>query len=227
MAHTLVHLLVNFMVVFVGIILFMAPFYLVFLYRQRGHKMPPFNHSLEQFFSSQYANYLVFFWALGEATVWFVLPEFLIVLMIFMRVHRRVELLIYDIYGTIAGTLLAFSIYLNHSQIAHLPFIKPKMVHQVTVWYNHYGFFGLIFQPFSGVPYKVFTFTANDYHFFVPLFLLFAVLVRISRYYIMYAILQALYPVLHKYVYRNYVPLFVGAVFVFSLLLLRISSIYG
>lgn len=182
---------------------------------------------MENFFTSKYANWLVFFWAMAEALVWFVIPEFLLLLLIFMRIRRKRELLYYDIGGTVAGTLVAFVFHVPERLIASLPYIQPSMVAQVKYWYNHHGILGLAYQPFSGVPYKVFTNLAPQYHFFVLTFLVVAVLVRISRYYLIYLFFSGIYPLLHKYVYRNYARLFLVATFIFSVLLLRVYMTYS
>ena len=170
---------------------------------------------------------MVLCWAAGEATFWFVIPEFLLFLVIFMRINRKIQLVTYDIYGTLLGSLVALNLHFSHDMVSHLPFIRERMLTSAAEWYHQLGVFALIHQPFSGVPFKVFTFLAADQHFFVPLFLLMAVIVRISRYYILYVLLNSLYPVLHKYVYRHYVPLFIAAVFIFTLLLLRVLSVYS
>ncbi len=219
----------NYLIVQVSIILFMAPFYL--LYRRKhvasGGPQISFNRHLEYFFTSSYANWLVFFWAMGEALIWFVIPEFLLILLVFMRIQRKRQLLYYDIAGTAAGTLTAFIVNLPERFIDKLPYVQPNMVLQVKHWFNAHGVLGLIYQPFSGVPYKVFTHLAHDYHFFILAFLILAIVARISRYYIVYLLLTSAYPFLHKYVYRNYVRLFLVATFVFSILLLRIYDSYG
>lgn len=229
MFAALAYILANFILIQACIILFFLPFYWLHA-RSRAHQGEPktkINDQLEYFFSSRYANYLVFLWAMGEALVWFVIPEFLLLLLIFMRIKRRRQLLYWDIYGTAAGTLLAFAINLPERLIDKLPYIQTAMVAQVKSWYNAHGILGLIHQPFSGVPYKVFTHLAPHYHFFVLSFLIFAVIVRISRYYIIYAILTSFYNVLHPYVRRNYIKLFLVATFIFSVLLLRVYNEYA
>ena len=229
MLDTVFKVIVNYLIVQVGIILFMLPFYL--LYR-RTHVPDDeiktnLNRHLELFFTSRYANWLVFFWAMGEALIWFVIPEFLLILLIFMRIQRKRELLYYDIYGTAVGTLIAFAVRLPERLIDQLPYIQPRMVEQVRHWFDAHGIFGLIYQPFSGVPYKVFTHLAPHYHYFFLTFLIFAVVVRISRYYLIYLFLSGLYPILHKYVYRNYVRLFLISTFIFSVLLLKVYTSYA
>lgn len=228
MLETLAKYLGNYLVVQLCIVLFILPFY--FFYRRRhqaGKLKIGFNQHLEYFFTSTQANWLVFFWAMGEALVWFVIPEFLLLLVIFMRLKWRIQLLLYDIYGTVAGTFVAFMFHLPERLIDRLPYVQPNMIEQVRHWYDEHGIFGLVFQPFSGVPYKVFTNLAVDYHFFILFFLVVAVLVRISRYYIFYAILSSIYPFFHKRVHRNYMPLFLIATFIFSVLLLKVYNSFG
>ena len=111
--------------------------------------------------------------------------------------------------------------------IDKLPYVQPAMVQQTQVWYQQHGIFGLVYQPFSGVPYKVFTFLAPHYHFFILAFVAVAVVVRIARYYIFFAMFSLIYPVLHKYVYRNYLKLVLAAIFIFSVLLIRVYLAYG
>lgn len=228
-AESVIGLILNYFLVLACIILFMAPFYILYIRSIGGvfDTKHDFNHHLEKFFTSRYANWLVFFWAMGEALVWFVIPEFLLLLLVFMRIDKRRQLLYYDIYGTIAGTALAFAIHLPERLISKLPYVQPKMVGQVNAWYSHHGILGLAYQPFSGVPYKVFTHLAPDYHFFILGFIIFAVLVRISRYYIIYAILTSVYNSLHRYVSHNYIKLFLAGTFIFTVLLLRVYSEFG
>jgi membrane protein YqaA with SNARE-associated domain len=229
MLDSLIRIAGNYLVVQACIILFFLPFYL--LYRRDYYRHNPvkvgLNRHLEIFFTSRYANWLVLCWAAGEAVVWFVIPEFLLLLLVFMRIQRKRQLLYYDIYGTALGTLIAYLIHLPAGSIDKLPYIQPGMVAQVQSWYQHMGMLALIHQPFSGVPYKVFTHLAPQHHLFLPVFLIFAVVVRISRYYIVYVILTSIYPVLHKYVYKHYVRLAAAGTFIFSLLLLKVYTVYG
>jgi membrane protein YqaA with SNARE-associated domain len=229
MLAAVLKIIANYVFVQSCIILFMLPFYAV--YRRRytidGNAKAGLNQHLENFFLSKQANYLVFFWAMGEALVWFVIPEFLLLLMIFMRIRRKKELLVYDVAGTVTGTVIAFFANASYATIAHLPYIQTAMINQTLAWYHQLGVWGMIYQPFSGVPYKVFTLTAANFHFFLPYFIVVAVLVRMSRYLIAYGLFIVLYPGLHRYVKRNYVWLFLVATFIFSALLLRVSDSYA
>ena len=218
----------NFFVVYASIVLFVAPF---FVWYWVGHRTSistvGINRYLENFFSSKQANWLVFFWAAGEAVLWFVIPEFLLLLVIFMRIHKKRLMLVYDIAGTVAGTLFALFLRLNDAQIARLPYIQERMVEQTRIWYNDMGILGLINQPFSGVPYKVFTTLVWQYEFTIIIFLIVAISVRLARYILFYGFFMSMYPRLHRVVYHNYIPLATIAILIFSILLLKTYNLYS
>jgi len=221
----------NYCAVQVCILAFFAPFCLIYFYRYRksGDIKLPVSEHIQRFFMSTEANWLVCIWAALEAVIWFVIPEFLLLLLVFLKVKNKRQLLKYDILGTLIGTITASVVdhFDPHIMISKIPYIQPNMVKQVEVWYTHLGIFGLIFQPLSGIPYKVFTLTANQFHFFLPAFILFAIIVRMSRYYFFYVVFTNLYPLVHRFVYKHYVLLFFIACFIFTIALLRVYAIYG
>jgi hypothetical protein len=229
MFTSILNIALNYLLVQFSIIGFMLPFYLSYRYRHRSQDEVKLdlNQHLERFFLSKQANYLVFFWAMGEALFWFVIPEFLLLLVVFMRIRRKKELLTYDIAGTLIGTIVAYFIHASYLAIERLPYIQPKMIDLTLAWFNHLGVWGMLYQPFSGVPYKVFTLTANQHNFFLPYFLVVAVMVRMSRYLIAFGLFIAIYPGLHRYVQRNYVKLFLITTFIFSALLLRVYNSFA
>lgn len=221
--------IVNFCAIFGAIMLFFTPFVGIFFWRQRRaiiQAKPHFNFFMERFFKSPESNALVFCWAAAEALVWFVIPEFLLILIIFMKIKRKLDLVVYDIAGTIVGSLIALSLHLPTATFIHLPYIRPAMLDQVGQWYGQLGVWGLLHQPFSGVPYKVFLQGAADYHFFIPLFLLLAIAVRMVRYVVVYEATKALFPLLHRLVRKHYAWVFVLAVAIFTPLLLRVVAMY-
>jgi membrane protein YqaA with SNARE-associated domain len=220
-------IIINYLYVQIAILAFMAPFFAGYWYFVGRHHKRTFSEHIERYFDSRYGNALVFAWAAAEAAVWFVIPEFLLLLVIFMRIHKKRQLLYFDIYGTAFGTLIAYGLHFTTSQLIGVPYITTKMVDQVSLWYQQLGIFGLIHQPFSGVPYKVFTHLAPSHHYPFFFFLIFAVLVRISRYLITYTLFMQLYPFLHEYAYRHYVWLMGVTTFLFSALLLKVFWAYS
>lgn len=208
---------------------FFAPFVFVFWFRRRSEiagKNPHFNYFMEKFFLSKESNFLVMTWAAAEAIAWFVIPEFLLVLVIFMKVRRKMELVVYDIIGTAIGTVVAVWLHFSNTTLLSLPYIYQTMLTNVEEWYTQYGVLGIFFQPFSGVPYKVFNALALDHAFFIPLFIILAIVARMIRYLIVYEVTKAIYPFLHHFVRKHYLILFIFATFVFTVLLMKVSLLY-
>lgn len=219
--------ILNFFIITLSIILFITPFFIWYWIKHKNSLGKiDLNLYLEYFFSSKQANWLIFAWAASEALFWFVIPEFLLLLVVFMRIRNKKQMLVYDIAGTVAGTILALVIRLQESTIAKLPYIQPGMISQTKTWYSEKGLLGLMHQPFSGVPYKVFTHLAWQYDFFIPWFIVLAVIVRIFRYLVAYGLFISLYPKMHKLIKNNYIPLALGAILVFSILLYNTYNLY-
>jgi hypothetical protein len=230
MGEYFLSLLSNLLLVTVSISAFFAPFVFIFWLRNRKQikeVKPHFNQFAEKFFMSKESNWLIIAWAAAEALIWFILPEFLLFLMIFMKVRHKFDLLKYDIIGTVIGTIIAIFWHAPASFLTQLPFVYPKMIEQVTAWFTDRGILGIFYQPFSGVPFKVFNHLALDFNFFIPLFILLAVVARMTRYFIAYEVTKAVYPLVHKFVRKHYAILFGVALVVFTMLLMRVSQIYG
>lgn len=230
MFNLVISFIVNFCLVSLFIFLFFLPFVAVFWYRNRAaiaENKPHFNYFMEKFFLSNESNALVLIWAASEAIFWFVIPEFLLILIMFMKVKRKKQLVVYDIIGTTIGTIVAFAIHLPEQLLIKIPYVYQGMLDNVHKWYGEFGIFGIFFQPFSGVPYKVFNALAPGYGFFILFFILLAVIARMTRYLIVYEITKALYPVFHRFVRKHYGILFVAAIAIFTLLLMKISGNYS
>jgi membrane protein YqaA with SNARE-associated domain len=225
----LVQYAANFFVVLISIAAFSAPFMLIFWWRNRHEirqSRPHFNYFMERFMMSQESNYLVMIWAASEAIFWFIIPEFLLILVIFMKIHRKFDLVKYDIIGTVIGTVIGFMIHVSDTTFLKVPYIYQRMLDQAHVWFDQMGVWGLVNQPFSGVPYKAFIHEAQDFGFFLPFFIVIAVVARIVRYIIIYEATKALYPFCHKFVRKHYGILIIFATAIFTALLLRVTMIY-
>ena len=230
MADTIIYFLGHFVFVFVSMVLFFVPFVGIFYIRNRQQireKKPHFNQFMERFFASRESNYLVMIWAAAEALVWFIIPEFLLFLMIFMKVKHKINLLKFDIIGTVIGTIIGFIWHASNETMLKIPYVFQGMIDQTHAWFEQFGIWGLAFQPFSGVPYKVFISAAPEYGFAFGLFLVLAVIVRISRYFIAYELTKALFPLFHRFVRKNYAWLFIVGIAVFTGFLLKVSFAYG
>ncbi len=212
----------------VSIFIFVLPFYVLYLLSLKEYSRKiSFSRHLEYFLSSKYADYLIFFWAFSEALYWFVIPEFLLLLIIFLRIKKRPKMILYDIYGTIVGILFAFAVNLQSSSVSKLPFVQLNMVEQVHIWFSNIGEWALLYQPFSGVPFKVFNHTAHDFHLNLFFYIFVAIIARIGRYVLLYLFLTNMYKYFHKFVYNHYVKLLLVSTFIFGFLLVKTYLSFG
>src|SRR3989344_3548618 len=197
--------LLNGVIVQISILAFAAPFWLWYRMSRTDSERDA-HHSLgehiELFFSSRQMDWLVFCWAAAEAVVWFIIPEFLLLLIIFMRFRQRIALLAWDLAGTVVGTTVAFAISASAADVVRMPYITAGMVTQVNDWYLNFGVGALAFQPLSGVPYKVFTHLASANHIGLVSLVAVGTLVRMARYVFIYMILSGLYPIFHRFAFR-------------------------
>lgn len=220
----------NYLFIQFSLLFFIAPFYLAYKYTHPEIKFKhlALNKHIEDFLSSPQADYLVFTWALMEAVFWYIIPEFLLLLLVFLRVKSRPRLLLYDILGTFIGTItgIALSTF-SHINPATMLYVNQHMVDQVQLWYHALGPLALLFQPFSGIPYKVFVLSIHSFNLNLIWFVVIAFVVRIARYFIFYSIFTGLYPFLHRIISRNYARVFVVSCFIFSVVLLNIYHSYG
>lgn len=225
--YTPSNILLNVLLVGGSIVVVVAPFLATYLIKNRKkHQGLSLQERLNDFFSSHEADALVFIWAMGEALVWFVVPEFLLFLIIFMRVKHKFRLLIYDILGTAVGTVVGVYFWLSKDVLLKVPYVYESMFDKVTDWYTHMGIWGLVNQPFSGVPYKVFLVEAHNYNFIFILFLIVALTMRIGRYTFFYAAFTVIYPLIHKFVFKNYLILVTISIIIFTLALMKVSYTY-
>jgi hypothetical protein len=211
-------------------VLFSAPFIGVFWWRHReaiARSKPHFNYFMEKFFLARESNWLVACWAAAEAVIWFVIPEFLLILLVFMKVRRKRELVIYDVAGTVVGTMIAIGLRFSNDTLVSLPYVTLTMIEKVNDWFSAWGVWGVFFQPFSGVPYKVFNAVASDYMLFIPAYIFLAVVARMIRYLMIYGVGVALYPLVHRYVRRHYAILLIVATAIFAALLMEVVSNYS
>ena len=124
----------NYLFIQFSLLFFIAPFYLAYKYAHPEIKFKhlALNKHIEDFLSSPQTDYLVFTWALMEAVFWYIIPEFLLLLLVFLRVKSRPRLLLYDILGTFIGTItgIALSTF-SHINPATMLYVNQHMVDQV------------------------------------------------------------------------------------------------
>ena len=213
----------------VCIILFFAPFFLGFLLKNRKKlttKKMSYTSLMEEYFWSPCASVMVAIWVFAESIFWFVAPEFLLVFMLFLPKKRSAKLILYDFYGILAGTIFGLILPISMDFVRKTPYVYGSMISAVENWLREFGPFGLIFQPTSGIPYKIFI--AESAAAGIPFFsfLIVAMIIRMARYATFFYSFQFLRRFFAKLISKHYAIYTIFVLVIFSILLLRVAWIY-
>jgi 1-acyl-sn-glycerol-3-phosphate acyltransferase len=113
-------------------------------------------------------------WAAAEATVWPIMPDFVLVPCAAARPAAWWRLSLVAAAGSATGGLLMHTLGRRGaalSLLASLPLVRAPMVAAAASWLADEGPRGLRHQPLSGLPYKVFALQAGALGLLLPSFL--------------------------------------------------------
>ena len=120
----------------------------------------------ERLASSHMGTGLMFAWALAEATVWPILPDFLLVPMVAANRRRFHVPLAAAVTGMAAGcaTIVFFAYRApRHAWglLRHLPLVHEQQIDVARRHLAAHGTVAFLFQPWSGVPSKIWAVVAG------------------------------------------------------------------
>ena len=104
-------------------------------------------------------------WAAGEASFWFIAPDFLLLPFAVQQPARWWRLSAAAWCGSLAGGALYFAfctvdLRLAESILAQTPFVTPRMLAFVSGYYERHGAWGALAQSWSFMSFKIWTFEA-------------------------------------------------------------------
>jgi 1-acyl-sn-glycerol-3-phosphate acyltransferase len=109
---------------------------------------------------------LCFVWAFLEGFAWPLIPELILVPLVFVAPRRGPALVASTIAGSVCGGLLAYVLSLTALGpilLERVWFVTNPMRDAAAAWLGESGALGLLHQPLSGVPYKTFGLQAGSY----------------------------------------------------------------
>src|SRR5918912_2266977 len=120
----------------------------------------------ERLASSRLGTWLMFAWALAEATVWPILPDFLLVPLVAANRRRFHVPLAAAVIGMAAGcaTTVLFAYRApRHAWglLRHLPLVHEQQIDVARRHLAAHGTAAFLFQPWSGVPSKIWAVVAG------------------------------------------------------------------
>lgn len=113
---------------------------------------------------------LLALWAAGEASVWFIAPDFLLMPFTIVRPERWRRFSIIAWCASFIGGSLYFAfcslhIALAESILGHTPFVTPRMLASISELFDRHGEWGALAQSWSFMSFKIWTFEAVRHHF--------------------------------------------------------------
>ena len=134
----------------------------------------------ERMASSRAATGLMFVWAVAEATVWPVIPDFLLVLVAAGNRRRFYVPLAAAVLGSALGGSAIFLVAYWASEPAfdflqQIPLVSDAQIQDAARSLDDHGAVALLLQPWSGIPFKVWGVMAGiqglDPWFVIPAFI--------------------------------------------------------
>lgn len=107
---------------------------------------------------------LGFVWGFGEALIWPVIPDFYVFALVPASPERWWLIAASTSAGSVVGGALGFWLAFARGStwpMDFAPLVTEGMIHQAGTWLASYGSLGVLRQPLSGIPYKVFVYLAG------------------------------------------------------------------
>ncbi len=129
---------------------------------------------------------LGFFWGFAEGTLFFIVPDVLLSLVVLFSVRRFFVCSAATLCGSLLGGLLIFVAAkvnpgLTTAIVKAVPFVTEKMFGAVQAGFAERGVWALLEGPVTGTPYKIYASLAPS-HVGLGTFLLVSAPVRLARF---------------------------------------------
>jgi membrane protein YqaA with SNARE-associated domain len=133
---------------------------------------------LKRFAESRKENMLIAFWAFSEACIWFVFPDFILLILGILSPQKLWKYLTISIIASSLGGLLMMYLCVDHVNLVekylfHLPFTNLGMLNHLKTLENNFGNLSYFLQAFSGIPFKVWTYQAVSQNRNIPIYFVF------------------------------------------------------
>ncbi len=126
----------------------------------------------------------MFGWAVVEAIAWPIIPDFLLLPLVIAAPARAIFLIAAAVAGSVAGGAIAYSLSASGAGSGLLdavPLVTARMTSTARATLTEEGAAGLLQQPLSGIPFKVYALQAEPAGLTFPAFVGFSALARGTR----------------------------------------------
>lgn len=123
-------------------------------------------------------------WGLGEALIWPVIPDYYVFAVVPTTPARWWRVALFTSAGSVIGGAIGFWwAFARRSTwpMDFAPLVTEAMIDQAGSWLAGSGPLGILYQPLSGIPYKVFVYLAGAGRLSFSAFLLASIVARSLR----------------------------------------------
>ena len=130
----------------------------------------------------------------AESSFFPVPSDVLLIALCFSTPARWFRLALWCTVASVAGGLFGYFIGWGLWEAVGLPIVRmyhgEAVVEMVRVWYENYGFFGVLVAAVTPIPYKVFTIASGMMSFDLPQFVLASILGRGLRFFLVAGLIR-------------------------------------
>ncbi|MBT4352846.1 hypothetical protein HOD20_10020 [archaeon] len=183
---------------------------------------------LETFFSSKYFIFILLIWTFFEASIWFIIPDFILLLSIIIKPHYYKKFLLITFTSSMIGIIFFYFFILNFPNFSlesflRIPFTNQVMVDNINLLYSNQGIISVLKQSISGIPSKLWTYSAVKFKFSLINYIFFVSVSRGIRMFIV-SIVASIVGVKGSRILKNHsILFFISYVIFFFTMLYSIS----
>ncbi len=149
------------------------------------------------------------FWiAFAESSFFPIPPDILLIALCFGAREKWAKYAFICTLGSVLGGILGWGIGWGLRDTVAMPLLglfdpSGHTQEKIQVWYDAYGFWGIIIAAITPIPYKVFTVFSGVMHYSLPLLIVASVLGRGFRFYVVAAIIRIFGPTVKPFIEKH------------------------
>lgn len=136
------------------------------------------------------------FWiAFAESSFFPIPPDVLLIALCFGARHKWAKYAFVCTLGSVLGGVAGWGIGWGLRDTVAMPLLgifdpSGQTQEKIQVWYDAYGFFGILIAAITPIPYKVFTVFSGMMNYSLPMLILASILGRGLRFYVVAALIR-------------------------------------
>lgn len=157
---------------------------------------------------TKYALPALFVLSFIESSFFPIPPDVLLMAMCFATPKRWFAYAFWCTVASVLGGVLGYYIGWGLWEGVGEPIVKfyhgEEVMAKVRVWYDQYGFFGVLVAAITPIPYKVFTIASGVFHFDLLQLVVASILGRGFRFFLVAGLIRAFGPIIRPFLEKHF-----------------------